>query len=233
MLPDMLLGRRHAKPKIAGNPVFWPDEMLRVAGLERFERARSNPDSVELLVWNVFQSLETHADPPWLAYRLEVVGGAGLRPPLRIALWTGRDREPLLRSADGTPVEVPVRIETPDIVALVTTASPADLRAEGLVRLIDAGLDHARRLGKQLAAGVVFEAGTPVGSAWTERLCELRDAERLAEALPHRKELPPVALHEASWQQLLETFEAELDYLRLGGQPVRAFLDHCRARRLL
>jgi hypothetical protein len=35
-----------------------------------------------------------------------------------------------------------------------------------------------------------------------------------------------VILREVPWQKLLAVWEQETGYLRLGGQPVRAFLDH-------
>jgi hypothetical protein len=218
-----MLGRKRAQPKTVVNPVFWPDELRRAAGQERYDRIRTDPESVDLLVWNVFQALETHADQDWLAYRLEAVGGSGLRPPLRTALWTGRDRQPHLRSSPGAePIEAPVRIETPDVVVLIAVATAKDLRADGLAELIPAGEAHARRLGKRLAVGVLSDAGTPTASAWADRVRRLREQDALA-----------AALHQASWQQMLKIFEAEVDYLQLGGQPVRGFLEHCRARKLL
>jgi hypothetical protein len=55
------------------------------------------------------------------------------------------------------------------------------------------------------------------------RIQQLRDPDALVDALP------PVLLSEASWQQVVQIFEEEVAYLRLGGQPVRAFLDHAHA----
>lgn len=223
---------RTKRTKTLVNPVFWPDELSRVLGDERFGRARVEPGSVDLLVWNVFQSLETHRDHEFLAYRLEGLVD-GLRPPLRLALWTGRSREPLLRPHSGGEfIEVPVRIESPGVLALVDVASRKE-DADRLLALIDAGIPHARRLSKQLAVGVVSGEGTEAAAAVSERIKRLRDPETLEDALPHHKPLPPVLLGEASWQQLLRIFEEEVDYLRLGGQPVRAFLGHARARGLL
>jgi hypothetical protein len=236
----MLLDRIRPKPKRQFNPVFWPDELSRVLGAERFERARSDPDSVDLLVWNVFRSLETHSDQDFLAYRLKALVSDGLRPPLRLALWTGRSREPLLRphrvpsgSPEGTLVpspliEVSVRIESPDVLALVDVASCGQ-DAERLLVLIDAGLLHARRLSKQLAVSVISMAGTQVAEDVSTQIQQLRAPDALADALPHHTPLPPVLLGEASWQQVVQIFEEEVAYLRLGGQPVRAFLDHTHA----
>jgi hypothetical protein len=218
-----MLGRKRARSKTVENPVFWPDELARVAAPERVQRIRTDPASVDLLVWNVFQSFETHRDPDWLLYRLEPLAGHGLRPPLHIALWIGRDRQPVLRSRPGAPpVEAPVRIETPDVVVFVAVASAADLRGDQLVELIEAGQAHARRIDKRLAVGALAEAGTPVAAAWSDRLRQLREQDSVA-----------VELHQTSWQQLLTIFEAEVGYLRLPGQPVRGFLEHCRARGLI
>lgn len=223
---------RH-RTKTRANPVFWPGELRLALGAERFERARVEPGSVDLLVWNVFQSLETHRDQDFLAYRLEPLVGGGLRPPLRLALWTGRSREPLLRAhSDGGPIEVPVRIESPDVLALVDVASRHE-HADRLLTLVDTGIPHARRLSKQLAVGVISVSGTPVAAEVSARMRQLRDPDALADALPHHKPLPPVRLGEASWQQLARLFQEEVGYLRLGGQPVRAFLDHVRALGLL
>ena len=242
------------------NPAFWPAELRLQLGEERAERALSDPDSVDLLVWNVFASLETHPDRDWLAYRLQLLGGAGVRAPVRLALWTGARREPLLQlspayaahvrrraaTAGGddedvaaflAPVEVPVRVESPDVLVLVEATLavvPAGIGGrDRLAELVDAGVEHARRLDKRLAVGFVYQSGTQAARELSARVTALRDPQRLARALPHRADLPPVVLREASWQQLLRVWEAEVGFLDLGGQPVRAFRQHCRARGLL
>lgn len=210
--------------------MFWPDELARALSAERFEQARSDPGSVDLLTWNIFQALETHRDPNWLAYRLQALGGDGMRPPMRTALWTGRSREPVLRAKpDAEPIEVAVRIESPDVLVLVDV-EPHDDR---LLELIDAGIPHARRLSKQLAVSAVSTSATAPASTLSRKIQQLRDPETLEKALPRHVPLPPVLLSEVSWEQLLRIFQAEVDYLRLGGQPVRAFLDHARRRGLL
>lgn len=236
------------------NPVFWADELRLAVGAERFERALHEPDSVDLLAWNVFESLERHSDRDWLAHRLQLLGGSGVRAPARLALWTGRDREPVLQpsrayvehvrerarlaGADGdlkafaAPLEVPLRIESPDVLVLVDlTIGPYPRGAGGrdrLLELIDAGLPHAERLSKALAVGVVYPSGTSAASELSARVNRLRDPRSLAAELSHLDRPPSVLLREISWQQLLRVWESEVDYLPLGGQPVKAFLDHVR-----
>lgn len=242
------------------NPVIMRDAFTLVAGPERAERAAQDPDSVDLLVWNVFASLETHSDPAWLAGRLQALGGAGIREPVRISLWTGRDHEPLLQppssyvaavrerareaGADdasvaefAAPVSVPVRIESPDTVALVEAVydepSLGNGGRERILELVDVALEQGRRLGKSPAVAVIYTSGTPAAAELSSRMNTLRTPRALAEALSHRTTVAPVVLREISWQQLLRMWQAELDYLQLDGQPVKQFLAHCRARGLL
>lgn len=238
------------------NPAFYLDDLRLALGHdpERLQRALTEPASNDLLTWNVFASLETHGDPAWLAHRLEALGGPGVRAPARISLWTGRHREPLLRptpqyaalvrerarAAGGDddsvraflePTEVPVRVETPDVLMLVDTVIGSHPRGvagrDRLLELIDNGLAHARRLDRQLAVGVVYAAGSRAASELSRRLRSLRDPAHLAGELAHRPgPLPPVELHELSWQRLLQIWREEADYLDLGGEPTRAFLDY-------
>lgn len=245
------------RTKTTTNPVFYEDELalLLADEPERRERLRTEHANADLLTWNVFASLETHSDNAWLAYRLQTLGGPDLRAPLRLSLWTGRLRGSIMRpnprylawvservqTAGGSagdlqafrePVEVPVRIETPDVLLLVDTVLAAAPRGNGgrdrLAEVIDGGADHARRIGKTLAVAVVYPSGSSVGAELSARVNRLRDPTALAEALPHRHEPPAVVLREVSWQQLLRLWDAERGYLRLGGQPVRAFLEHVR-----
>lgn len=241
------------------NPVFFADDLrLELAGdPDRLQRVLSDPDSVELLTWNVFASLDTHTDPAYLAYRLQALGGGEVRAPVRISLWTGREREPLLRPGSGyvatvrgraraaggdassttaleAPIEVPVRIESPDVVVLVDTIGdryrPGTGGRDRLVELIDAGLDQARRLSKTLAVAVVYPSGTPVATEVSARVNRLRDPATLAAELPHRSGVPAVVLREVPWQQLLRLWEQELPHLRVAGQPSKAFLELARSR---
>jgi hypothetical protein len=243
------------------NPAFYADELrLELAGdPQRLERILSDPDSVDLLTWNVFASLDTHPDRDYLAYRLQQLGGPEVRAPVRISLWTGRAREPLLRPSAGyvaavrerarmvggsaastaeleAPVEVPVRVESPDVLVLVETMLGRYRRGAGgrdrLVELIDAGLDQARRLSKALAVAVVYPSGTPVAAEVSARVDALRDPAALAAELPHRERIPPVVLREVAWQQLLRVWDEESRYLQVAGQPVKAFREHLRARDL-
>ncbi len=240
--------------------MFQADELERLVGPERAERARTDPDNVDFLVWNTFATLETHRDEAWLAYRLQALGGTQVTAPARMAFWTGASREPLLVPSNGyiaqirerarthggsdaklaeflSPIEVPVRVETPDVLCLVDATTGGALRGRGhrdrVVELIDSGLDHARRLDKALAVAVVYRAGTPAAAEVSRRMRELREPTLLARAIPHRHAIPPVALREVSWQQLLRMWQTERAYLRLDGLPVRRFLDHCRERGLL
>jgi hypothetical protein len=242
------------------NPLFRPSEFELLLGQERAERALSDPDSVDLLVWNVFGTLETHSDARWMAGRWQQLAGPAVREPWRLVLWAGRDREPLLRppasyvaqvrerahGAGGddasveeftAPVSVPALLESPDVIGLIDAVGDTPGRGRGgrerLVELIDVGLDHARRLGKSLAVGVVYRSGTTAAAELSSRINQLRNDRVLAAELPHRSTLPPLVLRELSWQQLLRIWQAELDYLDTDGLPVKPFLAHCRARGLL
>jgi hypothetical protein len=244
------------------NPVFFADDLrLELAGdAERRDRVFTDPDSVDLLTWNVFSSLDTHTDRPYLAYRLQAFGGAEVRAPIRISLWVGRDREPLMppstayiarireraRAAGGDasstaelerPIEVPVLIESPEVSILVDTLGDRPRQGSGgrdrIVELVDAGLDHARRLSKTLAVAVVYPSGTRLAADLSARINRLRDPAALAAEMPYRSRVPAVVLREVPWQGLLRTWEQELPYLRLGGEPAKAFLEHVRSRRLL
>lgn len=238
-----------ARPR---NPVFYRKRLeLQLAhDPGRLEKVLNDPDSVDLLTWNLFESLETHRDRDWLAYRLQALGGAAVRAPVRISLWTGRDREPLLvpsrqyvaavrersTAAGGDvaavssfekPIEVPVRIESPDVLVLADTVGRASPRGSGgrdrVVELIDAGLDHARRLSKRLAVAVVYPSGTQAAADLSARVNELRDPATLREELSHRATVDPVLLRELSWHTLALVWATELAYLDLAGQPVRRF----------
>jgi hypothetical protein len=231
------------------NPIFYRDRLEALLGdePERLERMRTEPGNVDLLTWNVFASLDTHQDQRWLAYRLQLLGGANLRAPVRISLFSGAQRMPYLRpssaylrdihrrtgvdhsTSDGVaiyerPIEVPVRIETPDVLLLVDTALDRLRSGAGgrdrLVELTDAGLEHARRLASSLSLGVVANAGS---SVLTSRLPQLADEHELRRALPWRASVPPVSFHGVSWAALLQTWREEHDYLDLDGQPVRDF----------
>ena len=242
------------------NPLFSEEAFRLVAGEERAERALNDPDSVDLLVWNVFSTLETHADPRWLANRMQVFGGPAVREPVRIALWAGGEREPHLRppasyihhvreraAAVGgdddsvaefaAPVTVPVCINSPDVVTLVDAVLDRPVTGHGgrerLVELIDVALEQARRVGKTAAVAVIYQGGTNDADELSPRINALRSERTLAAELPHRTKIAPVVLREISWQQLLLIWSAERDYLGLTGQPVKPFLAHCRDRGLL
>jgi hypothetical protein len=233
-------------------PVFWADEARAQLGDERFTAAQRDPLSLDLLTWNVFQSLETHSDPDWLAYRLQQFGGTGVTAPVRLQLWTGARTEPLLQPSRGyleavrervqaaggsdevlaafrSPIEVPVRIESPDVLCLVDTyLDHVDRGSSGrdrLLELIDAGLEHARHLSKTLALAVVYQAGTPAAKALSARLDQLRRT--LPQALPHQPAAASVELRDVSWQQLLRIWESEVDYLDLPTSP-KPFLQHVK-----
>ena len=242
------------------NPLFSEGAFRLVAGDERADRARNDPDSVDLLVWNVFSSLETHSDQRWLANRLQILGGPAVREPVRLALWAGADRDPRFRppasyvnyvrskaAAVGgdddsvkefaAPVTVPVTIDSPDVItcvdAVLDQTSTGHGGRERLIELIDVALEQGRRVGKTAAVAVIYAAGTAAAAQLSPRINALRSERVLAAELPHRESVPPVVLREISWQQLLRVWSAERDYLDLSGQPVKPFLAHCRDRGLL
>lgn len=236
-------------------PVFYADQLrLELADQpERLQRALTGDRSVDLLTWNVFASLDTHRDHEYLAYRMQAFGGGAVRAPVRTALWTGRDREPRLapppsyvtavherakgaggdvRSLDAfaAPIEVPVRLETPDVLVLVDTMLDAYPVGGGgrdrVIELVDVGIDHARRLGKTLAVAVVYDSGSEAAGRVSARMQQLRDPATLAAELPHRPRVPQVLLREVGWQQLVKVWDAEAPHLQLGGQPVKGFRQH-------
>lgn len=242
-------------------PVFYAERLAMILGEghERLAAMETDAENVDLLTWNIFASLATHTDQDWLAYRLQALGGPAVRAPLRISLWTGRDREPLLRLSpeyaaaikqrsaaaghDGTDlsafegaIELPVRIESPDTLLFVDPIGTQYRRDGGgrerLLELIDAGLDHARRLSRALTVAVVYPSGTPAAGDLSARINELRDPATLRAELAHRRSIPPLALRELSWQRLIHLWDAEREYLDLSGQPVKAFLAHLEARGL-
>lgn len=242
------------------NPLFAADSFRLLRGEEATERARNDPDSLDLLIWNVFASLETHSDPRWLAGRLQMLGGPAVREPIRISLWTGAERDPLLQPPSSylahvrgrahevgaedssvadfaAPVAVPVRIESPEVLILVEAVWDQPGLGNGgrdrLAELIDVGLEQARRVGKTLALAVVYRSGTPAASELSQRINALRSEKALTTALPHRTSIPPVILREMSWQQLLRIWHSEIEYLDLSGSEVRQFTAHCQERGLL
>ena len=240
------------------NPVFYADKLrlLLSDDPDRVDRIFTDPESIQLLTWNLFTSLDTHSDDEWLAYRLRDLGGSAVSAPVRMSLWTGRDIGPELRPSHAyrefirdrmptggqaphdmseftDPIEVPVRVETPEVLLLIDTAWHRPPRGSGgrdrLIELIDAGLDHARRVSKKLAIGVVYVGGSATASELSHRINRLRDPDSLAADMPWRRQIPAVVLREMTWQQLLRIWEQEREYLELDGQPVRAFLDHAHA----
>lgn len=235
------------------NPVFYPGRLEALLSDEpdRLERIRTDPDSLDLLTWNIFASLDTHRDQRWLAYRLQALGGTDLRPPVRISLFSGAHRTPYLQPSsayvaaihrrtgvehDATdsiaafeqPIEIPVRIETPDALLLVDTALSALRTGTGrdrLAEITDAGIEHARRLSSALVVAVVANAGSP---ALDTRLPRLADPEQVARLLPWRTGIPHVGFRGMSWTDLLELWRAEQRDLDLGGQPVRDFQSYAQ-----
>lgn len=242
------------------NAVFYTDRLdLHLGDGDRLQAAHNDPDSIDLLTWNIFASLDTHADREWLAYRLQTLGGAGVRAPVRLALWVGREHEPFLhpskayldvvrrrsQAAGGDderlaafrePIEVPVRIESPDTIVLVDTVGEQYPRGNGgrdrLLELIDAGLEHARHLSSPLTIAVVYPSGTHAAGELSARINELRDPAVRSAELGYRAAAEPLALRELSWQRLVQLWDNERDYLDLSGQPVKAFLAHLAERGL-
>jgi len=234
------------------NPIFYRErlELMLRDEPERLERMRTEPANADLLTWNVFASLDTHDDPDWLAYRLQAVGGPNLRAPVRISLFSGRHRAPYLRPSTAylreihrragvahgddddvavfeEPIEVPVRIETPDVLLLVDTGrqrlrSGASGR-DRFVEIVDAGLEHARRLSSRLSVGIVLDDDSAVLQVEVPLLAT---SERLAASLTWRDDLPRIDVHGTAWSTLLALWEDEAGNLDLGGQPTRAFRSY-------
>jgi hypothetical protein len=95
-----------------------------------------------------------------------------------------------------------------------------------IVELVDAGLVHAGRVGKELAIAVVYRSGTEVRPrAVPPRQRAARpEGPRRRDAVAHP--VPEVVFREMSWQQLLRLWENERSHYKLFGQPVRGFLRH-------
>lgn len=235
------------------NPIFYPDQLELLLGGDRgrLERMRTEPGNTDLMTWNIFASLDTHDDPDWLAYRLQQIGGPNLRAPVRISLFSGGRRAPHLRPSTGyvralhartgidpddedddsiaafkEPVEVSVRIETPDVLLLVDTGRQR-LRAgaggrERFPEIVDAGLEHARRLSSRLSVGLILDDD----SALLSRVPHLATAAGIAEQLPWRDTLPRVDVHGTPWSTVLAIWADEAHRLNLGGQPVKAFRSY-------
>lgn len=237
-------------------PVFWPDMARAQLGDDRFRTAERDPLSLDLLAWNVFESLQTHYDQDWLAYRLQQFGGTDVTAPVRMSMWTGANTDPLLLPSRGysaavaerataagaeegdlkgfrTPIEVPVRIESPDVLVLVDTyldeVDRGTMGRDRLLELIDAGMEHANHLSKTLAVAVIYQTGTDAARELSVRIEELRH--NLAVELPHQTGTDRVQLREVSWGQLLRVWESEVDYLDIPGSP-KPFLQHISAHGL-
>lgn len=234
------------------NPIFYRDrlELMLRDEPERLERMRTEPANADLLTWNVFASLDTHRDQEWLAYRLQEVGGPNLRAPVRISLFSGRLRAPYLRPStaylreihrragvthgdhDGVavfeePIEVPVRVETPEVLLLVDTGHQRPRSGAGgrdrIAEVVDSGLEHARRLSSRLSVGIVLDDDSDVLRI---EIPSLATSARLAERLPWHAELPRVDVQGAGWSTVLTMWHDEAGQLDLGGQPTRAFLAY-------
>lgn len=233
-------------------PVFWPDAARAQLGDDRYHAALRDPLSLDLLTWNVFQSLETHYDQDWLAYRMQQFGGTGVSAPVRMQLWTGTHADNALQPSRGyvaavreraeaagateedlaefrAPIEVPVRIESPDVLCLVDTVldrlDRGTMGRDRLLEVIDAGIEHARNLSKTLAVAVVYAGGSPAARELSVRMDQLRSD--LRRELPHQSKAGDVQLREVSWGQLLRVWESEVDYLDLPGSP-KPFLEHVK-----
>lgn len=236
------------------NPVFYADRLALLLRdqPERLEKMRSDPGNVDLMTWNVFASLDTHDDQNWLAYRLQELGGPNLRAPVRISLFSGRDRAPLLtpsvsylheidrRTGDAhdrgnglavfaQPIEVPVRIETPEVLLLVDTGRQRLRAGAGgrarIPELVDGGLEHARRLSSRLALGLVLDDDSRV---LRTEVPQIQTAAGMAGLLPWRDAVPSVDVHGLGWSRLLTLWSQEAGSLDLAGEPVRAFRSYAR-----
>lgn len=233
-------------------PLFYAERLRRLLAHdpERLDRMVSDPESVDLLTWNIFASLATDDDRDYLAGQLRVLCGNDLEAPVRLSLWTGHHVEPRMEpssayiahvreTAGGDadkvreftgPIEVPVRIDSRQVVGLVDTVWTSSKRGNGgrdrIVELIDAGIVQAERLGTELAVAVVYRSGTPAAAELSRRMNELRQPGALRAALPWRQDVPEVRLREVTWQQLVTMWQHERGNLKLSGEPVRRFLSH-------
>jgi hypothetical protein len=127
------------------------------------------------------------------------------------------------------PIEVPVRIETPDVLVLVDTGlerlRPGAGGRDRMAELVDTGLEHARRLSASLAIMVIANAGSALLET---RIPALGEADAVARLLPWRRNIPPVTFHGLSWSRLLHLWREERRDLDLDGQPVRGFQTYAQ-----
>lgn len=239
-----------ARAKTRTNPLFYSERLAYRLSHDpaRLERMRTEERNVDVLVWNVFASLDSDEDREFLAGQLQTLAGSRVRTPVSLSLWTGAHREPLLRPSASyrrwldhhpditdpspflTPIEVPVRIDGADVVALVDATLDTPVRgAQGrdrLVELIDVGAEHAHAVGKHLVVACVYQSGTPAAAQLSARLNHLRTEQGRAEAMPWHTTPPAVELRELSWQRLLRVWERSRDGLALSRQPVKHFLTY-------
>jgi hypothetical protein len=168
---------------------------------------------------------------------------------VRISLWTGKDVEPRLEPSSEyvqhlrgrvgedaevsefvAAVEVPVRIETRNVLVLVDTMWDTPRRGSGgrdrLIELVDVGLVQAERVGKELAVAVVYRSGARAAAEVSRRINDLRSAEVLRAELPWLTSVPEVRFRELAWQQLATIWRNERRNLKLSGEPVKGFLAH-------
>lgn len=235
----------------AASPAFYAERLRLWFADEpdRLSAIMADPHSRALWAWNVFASLETHEDQPWLAWRLQELGPQ-LRDPVRLSLFTGRTRTPLLdpsrdyerwllrrtaryghdddvRRAFLAPVEVPVRIETPDVLVVVDTATWR-LRAgaagrDRLAELVDVGLQAARRICCGLAVVVVYDDHDDASADLARRLDDCRDAAAVARLVPWWHAPAEALVRGVGWRTVVRVWDEERPWLDLSGQPVREF----------
>lgn len=257
-LASRILRSAMVKTSTRPNPVIAGDELALVLGddPDRLERARSDPSSTDWLVWSTFAP--THRDPDRLTRLprvLAAVIGGGVSPPARTTIFAGRDREPLARpgreylahlrrSTDGQggdaealvtfggPVEVPVRVEAPGVLALVDAFVRTPILGAGgrdrMVELIEVGLEQSRAVGKRLVVGVIYPSRNAHASEVSARLARLRTGAGLRAALPWRSRVDDVELREVTWGEVLRTWESEAPYMGVGRRDARRFLDAAR-----
>lgn len=239
-----------ARAKTHTNPLFYPDRLEYRLSHDpaRLEAMRTEHRNIDLLVWNLFASLDSDRERDFLAGQLQPLVGPRLRAPLSLSLWTGVHRAPMLRPSSAyrrwleqsaevadpsvylEPIEVPVRIEAPEVLALVDVALDAVPHGahgrDRIVELIDAGRQHARAVGKHLVLAYLYPSGTRCAAELSGRINELRQERALAEALPWYPRPPQVELRELSWQRLVAIWEQGSDGLELSRQPVKRFHEH-------
>lgn len=244
-----------AKTRTRPNPIVFGDELALTLGddPDRLERAQTDPTSADWLLWSAFAPTDRDRDRLVRVPRvLTTILGTEVTAPMRVSLFTGGDREPLARpgrdyvrhlrqtteghgggdeavEAFRAPVEVPLRIEGPGVLALVDAFVRTPISAvsgrDRILELTEVGLEQSRAVGKRLLIGVVYPAGTHAAAETSARIGKLRAPGALAAAMPWRSHVDDVAFREVTWREVLATWESEASYMGVGRREAKRVLD--------